>query len=154
MSGADTLPTGATAALLCFHDNRYAWVPPHGRLAVGLDDLVRVVNAQRAHDPNSEDSCAGVGAPGWTVVLRYADGTRSIQGDNGGCWDLAVGSTERFGATSVWHADLAALLRQREQQGTPDTAPDPRRDASRRSVQVSPPAAPGRHRHRRHRSVG
>jgi hypothetical protein len=100
MSGADTLPTGATVALLCFHDNRFVWVPPHGQLRTGLDHLVRVVNAQRVHDPNSEDNCGGVGAPGWTVVLRYADGTRTIQGDNGGCWGLAVGSTERFGATT------------------------------------------------------
>lgn len=115
MTGTDTLPTGATAALLCFHDNRFAWVPPHGRLRSGLDDLVRQVDAQRVHDPSSDDTCGGVGAPAWRMVLRYDGGTRTIAGDNGGCWDLAVGSTERFGAKHVWQTYLSALRRQRHQ---------------------------------------
>jgi hypothetical protein len=120
MSGADTLPTGATAALLCFHDNRFAWVPPHGRLRTGLDDLIRVVNAQPVHDPDPDEGCGGIGAPAWRMVLRYDGGTRTIGGDNGGCWDLLVGSTERTGAKVVWHTYLAALLRQRREQGVGD----------------------------------
>jgi hypothetical protein len=119
MTGADTLPMGATAALLCFHDNRFAWVPPHGRLRTGLDDLVRVVNAQPVHDPKADEGCGGVGAPAWRMVLRYDGGTRTIGGDNGGCWDLLVGSTQRTGAQVVWHTYLAALLRQRRAQGSP-----------------------------------
>jgi hypothetical protein len=134
MSGADTLPTGATAALLCFHANRSAWVPPRGRLSTGLDPLVRLVNAQRVHDPVADGACGGVGAAAWRMVLEYDDGTRTIAGDNGGCWDLAVGSSERFGAKHVWQSYLSALRRQRQRQGSPDvifppaTCPAHRRD--------------------------
>jgi hypothetical protein len=120
VSGSDTLPTGARAALLCARDTDAPWVAPHGALHQGLDQLVGVVNAQRVHDPRTDDNCADVGGPGWTIVLRYADGTRTIQGDNGGCWDLTVGSTERFGARRVYEAFNRALLHQRTTGSAPD----------------------------------
>lgn len=124
--GTDTLPTGATGALLCLHDNNTPWAPPRGVLSTGLDAVVGVVNEQQVHDPSSDDGCGGVGAPAWTMVLQYDDGTRTISGDNGGCWDLLVGSTERFGSKDVFEAYLRAVLQQRHQQGPPQvvrTAP-------------------------------
>ncbi len=121
VGGADTLPSGARAALLCARDTSAPWVAPRGALRRGLDHLVQVVNTQRVHDPDSEDFCGGVGAPGWTIVLRYADGTRTIQGDNGGCWGLAVGTTQRFGSKRVFDAFNRALLRQRSAESSPET---------------------------------
>jgi hypothetical protein len=109
----DMLPTGARAVLLCRLDNHIPWTPPHGVLTAGLDQVVRDVNAQKVHDPNAAVGCGGVGAPAWSMVFRYADGTRTITGDNGGCWDLLVGSTERFGSKKVFEAYLRALVRQR-----------------------------------------
>ena len=113
VDNGDTLPTGAHAALLCLHDNNMPWAPPRGALTTGLDDLVGVVNDQEVHQPAADEACGGVGAPAWTMVFRYADGTRAITGDNGGCWDLRVGSTERFGSKKVFEAYLQALVRQR-----------------------------------------
>jgi hypothetical protein len=114
--GADTLPTGARAALLCWHDNRVQWAPPHGRLTSDLDAVVGVVNQQESFTPSPDIGCGGVGAPAWSMVFRYADGTRTITGDNGGCWDLLVGSTERYGSKKVYAAYLGALVRQRAQE--------------------------------------
>ncbi len=109
----DTLPIGAHAALLCFHDNHLPWSPPRGLLTTGLDTVIGVVNGQKVYDPASQLGCGGVGAPAWSMIFRYADGTRTITGDNGGCWDLRVGSTERFGSKKVFEAYLRALVRQR-----------------------------------------
>jgi hypothetical protein len=131
MSGADTLPTGATAARLCFHDNRDPWIPPRGNLTIGLDHLVRFVNAQPVHEPDPNVACGGVGAPAWTMVLQYDGGTRMISGDNGGCWDLAVGSTQRFGSKRVFHVYLRALLHERYGSTPP-------------KLHVPPPACPDR----------
>ena len=119
----DTLPSGARAALLCFHDNHVAWIPPSATLTTGLDDLVGLVNAQRVHDPSSDVGCGGVGAPAWTMVFRYQSGIRTISGDNGGCWDLLVGHTQRFGSREVYDAYLHALLEQRHAEGTPTAMP-------------------------------
>jgi len=121
--GTDALPTGATAARLCLRDNNTPWVPPRGLLTTGLDHVVGVINAQRIFHPKPNLGCGGVGGPAWTMVFRYADGTRSISGDNGGCWDLLVGSTQRFGSKDVYQAYLGAVLRQRDDQGTPDVLP-------------------------------
>jgi hypothetical protein len=56
------------------------------------------------------------------MVFRYADGTRTISGDNGGCWDLDVGTSERFGSQKVFDAYLAALQRQRDRSSPPSGA--------------------------------
>jgi hypothetical protein len=125
----DSLPTGARAALLCVLDNHVPWAAPRGELTSGLDRLVREVNAQKMHDPASPEACGGVGAPTWSMVFRYAGGTRTITGDNGGCWDLRVGSTERMGSRAVFETYLHAKLRQhaREQprpfHATPPSCP-------------------------------
>lgn len=150
--GSDRLPTGATAARLCLHDNRSPWSPPNGILATGLDALVSKVDSQRIYDPSSQLGCGGVGAPAWTIVLRYPSGTRTISGDNGGCWDLLVGSTQRFGSRHVFQAYLRALLHQRQVQGSPDTVWQPPACPRRRSAAdpalaypaVSPAAATSR----------
>lgn len=118
--GADTLPAGARAALLCLHDNHLAWVPPRDRLTTGLDRLVALVDAQQVHDPASDLACGGVGAPAWAIVLQYDGGTRTITGDNGGCWDLLVGGTQRVGSAHVFDAYLHALLRQRHGRSPSD----------------------------------
>jgi hypothetical protein len=104
-------------------------VPPRGFLTQGLGRVVGVVNAQQVHEPAADENCGGVGAPAWSMVFRYADGTRTISGDNGGCWDLAVGSTQRFGSRRVFHAYLDALLRQRSGSTPPH-------------VHVPPPTCP------------
>lgn len=146
VGGADTLPTGATAALMCFRDNHVPWVPPRGVLRQGLDSVVRVVNAQRVHVASTAEGCSGVGAPAWSMVLRYADGTRTISGDNGGCWSLAVGSTQRFGSKRVFHAYLGALLRQRSGTTPPqsDRPPPTCPDRAEYSQGYSPIARVGR----------
>jgi hypothetical protein len=131
--GSDALPTGASAARLCLRDNHTAWFVPREDLTTGLDDLVAVVNRQRIHDQSSAVGCGGVGAPAWSLVLRYDGGIRRITGDNGGCWDLLVGSTQRFGSRVVYDAYLHALLDQRHASGPPRTTypvpacPDPAR---------------------------
>ena len=113
--------------MLCVHDNHDGWAPPHDRLTTDLDGLVRIVNAQQVQHPKADEVCGGVGAPAWSLVLRYDDGTRTISGDNGGCWDLLVGDTQRGGSARVFDAYLQALLRQRREQGSPDVAyPTPR----------------------------
>jgi hypothetical protein len=111
--GSDTLSTGARAARLCLRDNNTPWTPPRGTLTTGLDSLVGVVNAQEVHHPAPDEACGGVGAPAWTMVFRYDDGIRTISGDNGGCWDLLVGRTERVGSQHAYEAFLGALVRQR-----------------------------------------
>jgi hypothetical protein len=69
----------------------------------------------------------GGSAPAWSIVFRYAGGTRTITGDNGGCWDLRVGASERVGSRTVYGAYLREVLRQRHQQGSPDVVwPSPR----------------------------
>ena len=118
--GSDSLPGGARAAMLCVHDNHDGWSPPHDRLTTDLDGLVRIVNAQQVHQPKADEGCGGVGAPAWSLVLRYHDGTRTISGDNGGCWDLLVGDTRRVGSARVFHAYLEALLQQRQHETAPD----------------------------------
>ena len=117
--GADTLPSGARAALLCRHDSNLAWAPPRGVLTMGLRRVIETVNTQLVHDPSSDLACGGVGAPAWSMVFRYADGTRTITGDNGGCWDLLVGSTEREGSKAVFEAYLGAMVHQRAQEHPP-----------------------------------
>jgi hypothetical protein len=140
--GADTLPTGARSARLCLLDNNIAWIPPRGILTTGLDRLVGVVNAQHVHDPASDLGCGGVGAPAWSIVLRYAGGTRTITGDNGGCWDLRVGASERFGSRTVYGAYLREVLRQRHQQGSPDVVwPPPRCPQDVRTDEAFSPVA-------------
>jgi hypothetical protein len=114
----DTLPGGARAAVLCYVDNHDAWYPPAGLLTSHVDSVVRLVNSRRVHT-GAHDNCGGVGAPAWTMVFRYADGTRTISGDNGGCWDLDVGTSERFGSQQVFDAYLAALQRQRDHGSPP-----------------------------------
>jgi len=124
--GSDALPTGARAARLCLLDNNDAWSPPTSVLTTRVDDLVGVVNAQRVHHPEPDTGCGGVGAPAWTMVFRYDHGTRTISGDNGGCWDLVVGGTQRFGSAHVYDAYLRALVRQRHAEPPPQaevTAP-------------------------------
>jgi hypothetical protein len=123
--GADTLPTGALGAVLCVHDDHVPWSAPRGQLQTGLDDLVGVVNAQRVFHPSPDLACGGVGAPAWTMVLSYPGGTRTISGDNGGCWDLLVGRTQRYGSRHVYDAYLTALVAQRTSQGTPDSRRTP-----------------------------
>ena len=123
--GSDILPSDAQAAVLCLHDNHDAWAPPTGVLVTGLDDLVGVANSQRIFHPDPNTGCGGVGAPAWTVVLRYAGGIRTISGDNGGCWDLLVGRTQRYGSAHVYDAYLQALLQQRRAQTPPDVARKP-----------------------------
>jgi hypothetical protein len=121
--GSDALPPGAEAARLCLRDNNEPWARPRGILSTGLDALVAVVNEQRVFHETKGVACGGVGAPAWRIVLRYRDGTRTISGDNGGCWDLLVGSTQRFGSRHVYDAYLRALLGQRRARGAPDVPP-------------------------------
>jgi len=121
--GSDTLPTGATAARLCLRDNHTPWAPPLGLVTTDLDSLVAVVNGQRIFHERPDVGCGGVGGPSWFMVFRYRNGTRTISGDNGGCWDLLVGPTQRFGSTNVFQAYLRALLRQRHEQGAPEVPP-------------------------------
>jgi hypothetical protein len=118
--GSGSLPSAPTAAQLCLRDNRIPWNPPRGVLITGLDHLVDVVNEQEVHHPDQDEACGGVGAPAWFLVFRYADGIRTISGDNGGCWDLLVGNTERLGSRHVYQAYVAAVLRQRLHQSPPD----------------------------------
>jgi hypothetical protein len=144
-TGADVLPTGATAARLCgVFGTSPAWRAPAGDLRTGLDHLVRLVNSRRILGAQPGTGCAQQGGRSWALVLRYPSGTRTITGDNAGCWDLRVGITERWGAQRVYDAYLAALLRQRRQDGSPGVLhPGPRcpRHAVSVSEQLQDPAA-------------
>ena len=115
--GSSTLPHGATGALLCQRENRTPWVAPHGTLTTRLDALVDTVNAQAVHEPSPDEGCGGVGAPAWTLVLRYPAGVREVPGDNGGCWDLLVGPTQREGSREVFRAYVDAMVAQRDAHG-------------------------------------
>jgi hypothetical protein len=101
---------------LCLLDNRVPWTPPHGVLTSDVDGLTHTVNAQRVHHPDPDTGCGGVGAPAWAMVFSYDDGTRTITGDNGGCWDLLVGATERYGSKRVFAAFVQRVLSQRDGQ--------------------------------------
>ena len=127
-TGADILPTGATAARLCgVSGTSPAWRAPTGDLRTGLDRLVRLVNSRRILGAQPGTGCAQQGGSSWALVLRYPSGTRTITGDNAGCWDLRVGITERWGAQRVYDSYLAALLRQRRDEGSPEVLrPRPR----------------------------
>jgi hypothetical protein len=117
--GADRLPSGATEALLCYRAVDAEWTAPSGPLTMRLDDLVGLVNSQRTvHD----DTCSLVGGPAWSMVFRYHDGTRTIDGDNGGCGTMFVGSSERSGARRAFLAFLGALLAQRRASPPPGSA--------------------------------
>jgi hypothetical protein len=98
---------------LCLLDNRVPWTPPRGVLTSDVDALTHTVNAQRVYHPDPDTGCGGVGAPAWAMVFRYADGTRTITGDNGGCWDLLVGATQRYGSKTVFQAFTRGVLRER-----------------------------------------
>jgi hypothetical protein len=118
--GADTLPMGATAARICVTSGRPGWRAPPDDLRTGLAHLVRVVNAQPLHGADPGTGCAQFGSSAWALVLRYPDGTRTVTGDNAGCWDLRVGATQREGVRHVYEAYLRALARQRSRSDPPD----------------------------------
>ena len=116
--GADVLPPGATAALICATDGDQAWVAPHEPLTHQVDQLVALVDRQRLeHNPNGV--CNLAGGPAWSLLVRYPDGVRRIDGDDGGCNTLFVGPTEKEGARRVYWAFARALLRQRSHQHPP-----------------------------------
>lgn len=129
LTGADTLPAGATAALICYRDNHELWFPPAGALTHGVGRLVRLVNAQRIVPPSASGACNADLGPAYSIVLRYAGGTRTIQGENDGCRTVSVGSVQRAGTQRVYDAYLAALARQRAHSEPPD-------------VHLRPPACP------------
>ncbi len=152
-TGADILPTGATAARLCgVSGTSPAWRAPSGDLRTGLDHLVRLVNSRRIVGAQPGTGCAQQGGSSWALVLRYPSGTRTITGDNAGCWDLRVGITERWGAQRVYDAYLAALLRQRRQDGSPAVLhpPTPLPAARRLGLRPAPGPGGGPDRPRRH----
>jgi len=119
-TGSALLPAGAVAARLCVRGPHAMWVAPRDVLTGGVDSLVTVVNAQKVWTPSDGSACAGVGAPTYSIVFRYADGIRTISGDNGGCWDLNVGSTRRVGSKSVSYGFATRLTRQRRGSTAPD----------------------------------
>jgi hypothetical protein len=130
--GLTSLPRGATAARICWVDNGLLWLPPVGVLNRGVPPLVHFVNAQHVHQPYT--ACTDDLGPAYAIRFRYPDGIRTITADTAGCGDIAVGSTKRNGGRTLFHAYLAALLRQRHRQGSPDavfppaTCPAQRRD--------------------------
>lgn len=120
--GADRLRTGATAALLCYRATDGFWTAPNGALTEGVDDLVALVNSRR---PRHFDACNALGGPAWSMVLRYPDGIRTIEGDDGGCGTFFVGPTEEAGAPRVWATFLAALGAQRRAADPPGSTVRP-----------------------------
>jgi hypothetical protein len=113
----DTLPGGATAALICATDGDAAWAAPREALTHHVGRLVSLVN--RLHHEGSKGMCNTAGGPAWRLLLRYPDGVRTVAGDNGGCDSLSVGATKRHGADRVYSAFARALLRQRAHQHPP-----------------------------------
>jgi hypothetical protein len=125
MTGADTLPRGAKAALICYRDNHDLWFAPAGSLTEGVGRLVRMVNAQDIHPNAQNENCNADLGPAYSIVFRYADGTRTITGENDGCHPVMVGSTERGGARRLLAAFLNALARQRMHVPPPDVSRRP-----------------------------
>lgn len=112
--GSDTLPPGATAALLCMHgETADPWARPEDVLTEGVGRLVRSINAEAIDHPTGIPCLGGGGWP-YVIVLRYAEGTRSVTGSSDpGCSRLVVGSSERLGTRDVLFAYLRALVDQR-----------------------------------------
>ena len=118
-------PTGARSARLCLLDNNIAWIAaarrPHHRSRPTWS-----ASSTPTQSTTRRPTSAAVGwvRPAWSIVLRYAGGTRTVTGDNGGCWDLpSGGASEHFGSRTVYGAYLREVLpRQRASAGLAPTS--------------------------------
>jgi hypothetical protein len=129
---AGVLPHGATAALICSRDTDSPWIAPREPLTRDVAGLVDLVNAQHPRTAAEGDVCNAAGGPAWSILLLYPTGVRTIEGDNGGCETMMVGTQERHGAARIFWAFAHALLAQRS-HGTPP-----------RSVRTTHLSCPGR----------
>ncbi len=87
------LPEGATAAKICFDSPFYT---PKLVLTQHVDQVVAAVNATRIGYSSPDVNCSpGDGDYGYSLVLRYPDGTRRATAET--CRGLIVGQVTRAG---------------------------------------------------------
>lgn len=115
------LPTGATAARICFDgETLYS---PRQVLTTGLDDLVRSINASPLTYAPPGVTCTGTPMSyDYTVVFDYHSGTRSVTQET--CRGLAIGPYTRLGPTGELDKTFLSRLQQQESSNAPTAAPD------------------------------
>lgn len=128
--GADSLPNGAQAALVCVRDGGRSWTRPSDTLTTRVDALVRSVNRRPLRDQSL--GCAGGGGIEFALIPRYAHGTRTVTGGRDPCVPLTVGTAQHDDARGILFGYLRALEGQRAQAGPP-------RDVARRSPSCHAP---------------
>jgi hypothetical protein len=101
-----SLPGGAIAARICFGGGFFT--PPQA-LTSDVGSLVRKVNASAIEYVAPNVSCTGGGEPEFTIVFRYASGTRSVSEEE--CRGLAIGRYTRSGGVNL-DRDFMSLLAQ------------------------------------------
>jgi hypothetical protein len=121
LPGSATLPMGAKSVRICTDGS---WYYPPQSLTTGVDDIVRTVNARPlTYDRGS--TCGGMpGAHGYFLVFRYAQGTRTVEGDF--CGWMGVGPVQRKDTfPTVGNRVLADLAAQESSHGVVAPAPCP-----------------------------
>jgi hypothetical protein len=109
-----TLPSGATAARICF-DGLF-FTPPQVLLH-GVDSLVAAVNAAPIGYVSPDSNCSvAEGDYGYRIVFRYPSGTRSVSVEP--CRGLEVGLVTRPSG----HLDLSFMSLLRKQVGSTGTS--------------------------------
>ncbi|MDT0202011.1 hypothetical protein [Nocardioides sp. AE5] len=127
LTGANTLPEGPVAVLMCSPGGGVSFQAPPDALTQDPDALVDLINAAplRADDPNM--ACTMDLGPTWEFVFGYADGsTRTIRAERHGCGGIFVGDGVRgdSGTTATLvDAFTGALHDQRAGLEPPTPAP-------------------------------
>lgn len=110
-AGAGTLPEAAVSVRLCDGPG-IGFDEPDDALVTGVDELVRVVNAQEVTGPPRV--CQTDLGTGYLLAFEYADGTvRSVTGELYGCHQLVVGATVRTHPERPWQRFIELLRTQR-----------------------------------------
>jgi hypothetical protein len=125
-TGSPRLPRGALAARICrTTDSGPSWLPPRDDLTTRVARLVRLVDRLRISgraDPTTMLKDTGYGGPSnpvYAIVVRYADGTRTVSSGQCDGNTLRVGQALRAGSMRVWHRYFRLLAAQRRAGARP-----------------------------------
>jgi hypothetical protein len=116
-TGPGVLPEGAVAVRLCDGPG-IGFDEPEDALVSGVEELVRVVNAQEVTGPPRV--CTTDLGTGYLLAFEYPGGTvRSVTGELYGCNTLVVGTSVRANPEIPWHRFLDLLRAQRAATSPP-----------------------------------
>jgi hypothetical protein len=116
-----SLPTGATAARICYDgDNLYQ---PRQVLTSRVDDLVRAIDDSSLYYVAPHIACGGTPMSyDYTVVFDYPSGTRTVSEET--CRGLAIGPYTREGPAGALDKTFLSMLQRQESAEAPARAPD------------------------------